>query len=61
VEDALGLKNEQATPGQVRDGELAQAKDLVHEPPRPLDWGQTSDAARSETKSPTSSDNQEKA
>jgi len=59
VEEALGLKNEHATSG--RDGESAQAKELVREPPLALDWGQTSDAARSETKSPTSSENQEKA
>lgn len=61
VEDALGLKDEHATPGQIQDGESAQAKELVHEPPKSLDWGQTSDAARSEMKSPASSDNQEKA
>lgn len=61
VENALGLKDEHATPGHDQIAESVGARDSSHEPPKPLDWSQASDVSRSETKSPVPSENQGKA
>ncbi|MGA7180152.1 MAG: Sec-independent protein translocase protein TatB [Thiobacillaceae bacterium] len=61
VEDALGLKADQANHGQGQGGESARPSDSVQKPAPSLDWNQPSEIAHSATKSPASPENQEKA